>query len=186
MLIKDQDGNYIIKPRQPGYETVPLAGAVAWDLNADTNSVGFDAPAEFAAGGATITAAYAGVMRGLELIPLYRAGQISRQALVKECLSASWECTKSKAAYIIVAALIVSLLPGTGIIFAAASVVGMSVCSVRLVRAFIDALDDTQVSALRKAAAEAGVTIQGLPVDEAPAKPSAAGYSETDPLPSFG
>ena len=136
MMIKNADGSYTIKPDKPGFEAVPLTGVVGVDLSGDGNTIGLDGPFEYGFGGSVVVAAYAGIMKALELVPAYRAGQLSRRALVHEALAAAWQETKDKAAYVIVSAVIISLLPGTGPIFALASVVGAGVMSWRLVKMF--------------------------------------------------
>ena len=185
MLIKDQDGNYIIAPRRPGYEAVPLTGVVGIDLSGDGNTLGLDAPLEYGFGGSVVVAAYAGIMEALELVPAYRAGLITKRELGQQALAAAWKETKNKAAYVIVCAVVVSLLPGTGPLFAVAGLLGAGVMSWRLVRQFADALSDEQLNAIKKAASDVDVKIPGLTDKEtSPATGTAAGYDEVDPLPN--
>ena len=175
MMIKNADGSYTIKPDKPGFEAVPLTGVVGVDLSGDGNTIGLDGPLEYGFGGSVVVAAYAGIMKALELVPAYRAGQLSRRALVHEALAAAWQETKDKAAYVIVSAVIISLLPGTGPIFALASVVDAGVMSWRLVKMFATALSDEQLTAIKTAAAKADVTIPGI-TDKEGTTVTAAGY----------
>ena len=182
MLIKDQDGNYIIAPRRPGYEAVPLSGVVGFDLNGDGNTIGLDGPLEYGFGGSVVVAAYAGIMEALELIPAHRAGLITKRELGQQALAAAWKETKNKAAYVIVCAVVVSLLPGTGPLFAVAGILGAGVMSWRLVRQFADALSDEQLNAIKKAASDVVVKIPGLTDKEASTTTSTAAGYDTDNL----
>ena len=184
MLIKDQDGNYLIAPRKPGFEAVPLAGVIGFDLNGDGNSIGLDGPLEYGFGGSVVVAAFAGIMEALELIPAHRAGLITKRELGQQALAAAWKETKNKAAYVIVCAVVVTLLPGTGPLFAVAGILGAGVMSWKLVRQFADALSDEQLNAIKKAASEVDVSIPGLTDKEASTTGTAAGYDECDPLPN--
>ena len=187
MLIKDQDGNYIIKPSRPGYEAVPLTGVVGFDLNGDGNTVGLDGPLEFGFGGSIVVAAYAGTMEAINLIPAHRAGLISKRELGQQALGAAWKETKNKAAYVIVCAVIVSLLPGTGPLFAVAGLLGGGLMAYRLCRQFAEALSDEQLAAMKKACADSDVEIPGItdkPEPKSEPFGTAAGYTEVDPLPN--
>lgn len=164
---------------------MPLTGVVGFDLNADGNTIGLDAPLEYGFGGSVVVAAYAGIMEALELLPAHRAGLLTKRELGKQALAAAWKETKNKAAYVIVCAVIVSLLPGTGPLFAVAGILGAGIMSWRLVRQFADALSDEQLEAIKKAAADVDVNIPGLTDKEVPATGTAVGYDEVDPAPTF-
>ena len=120
-------------------------------------------------------------MEALELLPAHRAGIITKRELGQQALAAAWKETKNKAAYVTVCAVIVSLLPGTGPLFAVAGILGAGVMSWRLVRQFADALSDEQLNAIKKAASDVDVNIPGLTDKQASNTCTAAGY-DTDTL----
>ena len=83
-MFKQEDGTYLIKPRQPGHEAAVTTGAVPIDLTANGNSLGLEAPFEYGFGGSLSIAIYAGLMRYLELVPAIRAKQVTQQEACKE------------------------------------------------------------------------------------------------------
>lgn len=167
-LQKQDDGTYVIKPRNPGFEGVATTGLLPIDLTADGNSIGFDAPLEYGTGGALSVAIYAGLMRYLELVPAIRAGQLTQRAACKEAAAAAWKETKDKAAYVLAIAVIIAILPGTAGLFAVAGVVGFGFMTVRLTKQFWAAMSDEQRDALRNAAAAADVKLAGLDPEPVP------------------
>ena len=185
-LQKNDDGSYSIAPRKPGFEAVPFGGITAVDLTGDGNSIGLDGGLEFSAGGALVLATYAATLEVLALVPAYRSGLVSKSEMATAAGSAAWKHTKDKAAYIIAAAIVVSVLPGTMPLFAIASVVGGGFMAVKLCRAFGDALSTEQLETLKKAAADVSVSIPGITDRKSSTDDdfgSAAGYTETDPSP---
>lgn len=161
-MFKQEDGTYIIKPREPGYEAVATTGAVPIDLTADGNSFGFDGPLEYGFGGALSVAIYAGLMRYLELVPAVRAEQITQRQACTEAASAAWSETKDKAAYVLAIAVIVAILPGTAGLFTVAGLVGFGCMGVRITKQFWSALSDEQRDALIATAKAADVQLTGL------------------------
>ena len=182
-LFKNDDGDYVLKPRTPGYEAVAVTGLTPVDLTGDGNSLGFDSGLEYGFGGVLTVAIYAGLMRYLELVPAHRAGALAggQQTLVREAMAAAWQETKNKTVYVLAVAVIIGLLPGTAGIFAVAGLFGAGVAAVRLTRQFMTALSEEQVEALRNAAATAGVNVPGLD-NAGPTKADDAG---DEPLPTF-
>ena len=183
-LFKNEDGDYVFKPRTPGFESVAATGAVPIDLTGNGSSLGLDAGLEFGTGGAVTVAVYAGLMRYLELLPAHRAGEIQggHRTLIREAAIAAWDETKDKAAYVLAISVVIAVLPGTAGFFALAGFLGLGVAGYRLVRQFYAALSDEQVDALKTAAARAGVTMKGL--DEVNAR-NQQDESGDDPLPSL-
>ena len=184
-LQKNADGTYSIAPRKAGFEAVPFGGIAALDLTGDGNSIGLDGGLEFSAGGALVLAAYAATLEILALVPAYRSGLVSKSEMATAAGSAAWKHTKDKAAYVIGAAIVVSVLPGTMPLFAIASVIGGGFCLVKLFKAFGDALSKEQLETLKKAAADVSVSIPGITDRKTSSDDfgSAAGYTETDPSP---
>lgn len=158
-MFKQEDGTYIIKPRQPGYEAVATTGAVPLDLTGSGESLGLDAPLEYGFGGSLSIAIYAGLMRYLELVPAIRANQMTQQQACKEAAQAAWSETKSKAVYCLAIAVIIGILPGTAGFFAIAGFVGFGFCAVRLTKQFYAALSEEQIEALKNAALKADVKL---------------------------
>ena len=161
-LEKNSDGDYVIKRTKPGYEAVPTGGAIGIDLTGDGNSFGWDGPLEYGFGGSIVVAAYSGILEALNLLPAHRAGLITRKELVEQSLSAAWSETKNKGAYVVVCAVIVTLLPGTAPLFGIASLVGGGVMAWRLVKTFANSLSAEQLETLKNAAAANGVEIPGI------------------------
>lgn len=158
-MFKQEDGTYIIKPRQPGYEAVATTGAVPLDLTGSGESLGLDAPLEYGFGGSLSIAIYAGLMRYLELVPAIRANQMTQQQACKEAAQAAWSETKSKVVYCLAIAVIIGILPGTAGFFAITGFVGLGVCAVRLTKQFYSALSEEQIEALKNAALNADVKL---------------------------
>ena len=158
-MFKQEDGTYIIKPRQPGYEAVATTGAVPLDLTGSGESLGLDAPLEYGFGGSLSIAIYAGLMRYLELVPAIRANQMTQQQACKEAAQAAWSETKSKAVYCLAIAVIIGILPGTAGFFAITGFVGLGFCAVRLTKQFYSALSEEQIEALKNAALKADVKL---------------------------
>lgn len=183
-LFKNEDGEYVIRPREPGFEAVAATGAVPIDLTGDGTSIGFDAGVEFGAGGALTVAIYAGVMRYLELVPAHRAGQIEggQRTLLREAGTAAWDATKDKAAYVLAISICIAALPGTAGFFGLVGALGLGVAGFRLVRQFYAALSQEQLDAMKEAAARAGVNLKGI--DEVNAR-NQQDETGDEPLPSL-
>ena len=183
-LIKNNDGTYTLKPRVPGFEAVAATGIVPLDLTGDGSSLGLDAGLEFGAGGTLTVAVFAGLMRYLELLPAHRAGEVEggQATLIREAGAAAWEETKNKAVYVLAISIVIAVLPATASIFAIVGALGLSIASYRLVRQFYSALSTEQVTALKNAAAKAGVTMKGLDEVNRRAQQDESG---TEPLPSM-
>lgn len=158
-MFKQEDGTYLIKPRQPGYEAAVTTGAVPIDLTANGNSLGLEAPFEYGFGGSLSIAIYAGLMRYLELVPAIRAKQVNQQEACKEAAEAAWNETKNKAVYCLAIAVIIGILPGTAGFLTIAGFVGIGFCAVRLTKQFYAALSEEQIEALKKAALKADVQL---------------------------
>ena len=158
-MFKQDDGSYVIKPREPGYESVATTGAVPLDLSGSGESLGFDTALEYGFGGSLSIAIYAGLMRYLELVPAIRAKQVTQQEACKEAAQAAWDETKNKAVYCLAIAVIIAILPGTAGFLTIAGFVGIGFCAVRLTKQFYSALSEQQIKALKDAALKADVQL---------------------------
>ena len=170
-MFKQEDGTYIIKPRQPGYEAVATTGAVPLDLTDSGESLGLDAPLEYGFGGSLSIAIYAGLMRYLELVPAIRANQMTQQQACKEAAQAAWSETKSKVVYCLAIAVIIGILPGTASVLAFSGFVGFGFCTVRLTKQFYAALSNEQRDKLKESASKLNVKLKCITDNDASTAP---------------
>ena len=87
---------------------------------------------------------------------------------------AAWNSTKNNAVSILGIAVVIGVCPWATPFFGLLGLLGMGVMSVRVVRAFYDALSDEQRDNLKQAADNAGVQLRGLTDKKATATGGAA------------
>ena len=172
--IKINDDSIVIKRRKPGVEGNGPGAAFPIDINGDGNSLGLDAFGEVAGTNVLAFAIYGCLLHFLELEPLVRSGDMTRAQQMKLSGVAAWNSTKNNAVSILGIAVVIGVCPWATPFFGLLGLLGMGVMSVRVVRAFYDALSDEQRDNLKQAADNAGVKLRGLTDKKATATGGAA------------
>ena len=173
MPIQNTDDTIIIQKTKPGWEALPIGASLPFDLNADGDHIGLDAAGEIAGTSLFVYAAYSSLLRYLDLEPAVRAGHITRKDQYQQSLKAAWQASKDNSVKVLVVAVLLTLMPGLGPVVGFASIFGVGVMSVRIVKAFHRALSPEMRDNLRNAADKAGVKMKGINDD-----------SDLEPLPT--
>jgi len=152
----------VITRRRPGIEGSAIGAALPIDIDGNGSSTGFDGFGEVAGTNAVAFAVYGALLHFLELEPLVRSGDLTRKDQLKLSGVAAWNSTKNNAVSILGIAVLVSVAPWASPAIGLLSLLGMGIASVRITRAFYDALTDEQRANLKNAADTAGVKLRGL------------------------
>jgi len=152
----------VITRRKPGIEGNGVGAVLPIDIDGNGSSIGFDGFGEIAGTNAVAFAIYGALLHYLELEPLVRSGDLTRKDQLRLSGVAAWNSTKNNAVSILGIAVLISVAPWASPAIGLLGLVGMSVASVRIARAFYDALTDEQRTNLKNAADAAGVRLRGL------------------------
>jgi len=182
MTIQIKDGKISGTLIQPGWETATLGATLPVDLNADGNSLGWDAPFEMGSTSVFVYSIFSAVLTALQLEPLVRSGALTRQAQASAMWSSAGDAVKNNWVKFVAISVVVSLLPGLGGVLSVATIFSSFFMLEKLTRAFWCALSVEQKDQLSKAVKDAGVSMpKGMGDDPTKANDE----TNTEPLPNF-
>ena len=161
-LSKNSKGEYVIKPRQPGFEKHAATPFISPDISGDGTFAGFDGVLELGAGGFVGQAVYTTLLVTLDTIPQVRAGLITQAEQRELILDTVWSNTQKSVPAVLILAAVLAVCPWLMPVATIGGVIGMGFMATRLTRAAIGALSDEQVASLKTKASEIGVDIPGV------------------------
>ena len=161
-LTKNANGEFVIKPREPGFEQHAATPFISPDISGDGTFAGFDGILELGAGGFVGQSISSTLLTTLDTIPQVRAGLITKAEQRSLILYTVWSNTQKNVPAVLVIASVLAIAPWLMPVASVAGVVGMGFMATRLTRAAIGALSDEQVESLKAKAAEIGVDLPGL------------------------
>ena len=109
MLIKNNDGEYIIKPRVAGYEALAATPLFAPDLNGDGSFAGIEGATEIATGGFLTYSIFAATLAALDSVELRRKGLITAAEQRKFILDKTWDATKTAVPGVLILAAVLTI-----------------------------------------------------------------------------
>ena len=170
-LIKNSNGEYVIKPREPVFEKHAATPFISPDISGDGSFAGFDGVLELGAGGFVGQAIYTTLLTTLDTIPQVRAGLITQAEQRELILDTVWSNTQKSVPAVLILAAVLAVCPWLMPVASVAGVVGIGFMATRLTRAAIGALSEEQIETLKAKATELGVDMPGI----TDAKPATAG-----------
>ncbi|MDB4639043.1 hypothetical protein OAE83_00935 [bacterium] len=166
MLIKNEQGDYVIKKRSQAFEALAVTPLAAPDLNGDMAFTGIEGASELATGGFLTYSIYTATLAALDTVEARRKGLITAQEQRQYILSKTWEATKGAVPQVLILAAVLTICPWLMGVATVGAFVGSAFMATKLVRAAIGAMSDEQVTTIKQKAADVGVSVPGLSDDE--------------------